>query len=114
MLLKITQKCQQKNNGQRHTPRIPKILLLPACLYKLEKETLLYLQQSKEVEETEPRPALTINEDTPKHYFEIFSNLEPLHVKKPKYKIIKYGQYWWFYPKHNVGGNFYCMYMKHP
>ena len=45
---------------------------------------------------------------------DVLANLKHLCIKKSKETITRYGQYWWWLPKHKMGVKFDDMYMKHP
>ena len=47
-------------------------------------------------------------------YVERLNNIESWRVKKSKDKITRYGQDWYWFPKHKMKGKFDGMYMYHP
>ena len=95
-------------------PNDAKILVLTTRLSKLDqyKASVLSTVQGGGGKKTRTLTKTKMR-GTNKSSVEGLANSKFCYIKKSKYKITKYGQYWWLFPVQNMDENLDGIYMNH-
>ena len=105
----------EANEWTNTDPKYASILVPPTHMYRLEvnKISVLAKVQGRRGNITYTRTN-TKGRDLKKSYLEGLNNLEFCRVKESRENITRDVQDWWWFPKKNLEGKFYGMYINHP